>query len=125
MTRCKKCGGKKLFPYDILDTCEKCTPIPLRGWHKTKDGKSVDKAYEGCIHYYRRGEVTGNDTCHCFCQDSPCCEESKGTVCQMIQYAPGKKSDKIRYIYFKIADEEKDEIEKNLGCNRRYAEKVV
>lgn len=92
----------------------------IDGGHKTKDGTIVDKAYEGCIHYYRRDEITGNDSCHLFCIDGPCCEESKGTVCQMIHYAPGKKSDKIRYIYFKISEEEKEEIEKHMGCNRRY-----
>jgi len=109
--KCKKCKGKVSYPYDTIGYCEKCTPVPLRGWHKTKDGETVDKAYEGCIHYYRRDEITHDNTCHCFSMDTRCCEESKGCPCSLIQYAPGCKSEKIRYIYFKISDNEQRAIE--------------
>ena len=111
--KCKQCKKKIAFPYDILKLCPECTPKPLRGWHKTKDGAIVDKAYESCIHYYRRDEITGDKTCHCFCIDGTCHEESNGLPCSMIQYAPGVKSDKIRYIYFKISESERVAIEKN------------
>ena len=89
--------------------------IPLRNWHKTKDGKTIDKAYEDCIQYYRREEITGDNTCHMFGNmDTTCCEESKGAPCTLLLYGPGKKSDKIRYIYFKISDDEQKAIEAKL-----------
>jgi len=90
---------------------EKVVVIPLRNWHQLKDTTVIDKAYEGCIHYYRRDEITHDLACHTFCIDGQCVEETLGKPCCLIQYAPGIKSDKIRYIYFKISELEQRKIE--------------
>ena len=90
---------------------EKKVVIPLRNWHQLKDGTVIDKAYESCIHYYRRDEITHDLACHTFCIDGQCVEETLGKPCCLIQYAPGIKSDKIRYIYFKISELEQRKIE--------------
>ena len=90
---------------------QKPVEIPLRNWHNLKDGTIIDKAYEDCMHYYRREEITKDFSCHSFCVDGRCIEESEGKPCCLIQYAPGYKSDKIRYIYFKISEAEQIAIE--------------
>lgn len=91
--------------------------IPLRKWHQLKDGTVIDHAYYDCIHYYRRDGITNGRSCHSFCIDSECVEETEGKPCCLIQYAPGYKSDKIRYIYFKISENEQKAIENKLkGC---------
>ena len=80
--------------------------IPLRNWHKLPDGTVVDKAYENCMDYFKNGEITGNRTCHSFCVDSTCCEESEGKPCCLIRYSSkGIKSLKIQFIYFKHSPE--------------------
>ena len=88
--------------------------IPLRNWHKTKDGQIVNRAYKDCIHYYKRCEITKDCSCHSFTVDSQCIEETEGKPCCLIQWKPGYKSDKIRYIYFKISEQEKISIEQKL-----------